>query len=279
MSTLITPKFPVAVLLATYNGEKHLPELLDSLISQSYTKFVVIAHDDGSYDGTLALLQEYEKRFPDNFLILKDNIRCGGAKDNFTHLIRSVDFDYAFFCDQDDVWDENKLQEHMQLLCQQSSEVPCVVYSDLKVVDEELNVISESMWEFQNTGPHLTLDIKKLACRNPITGCAMAFNKAAASLYRTSDTSDILMHDWWMALLVTKRSGKLIPIEKPLLMYRQHGCNEVGAQKFSLRVISGKLFNTKDFLESQLIVYRMSRKLAIYRNFLDFIIWKIRSML
>lgn len=279
MPNLITPKFQVVVLLATYNGQKHLAELLNSLVNQSYKEFIIVAHDDGSDDGTLDLLGEYEDRFPDNFLILKDNICCGGAKENFSHLIRSVDFDYAFFCDQDDVWNENKIQEHMEVLCQQSNEVPCVVYSDLKVVDEHLNVISESMWEFQNTGPHLTRNIKKLACRNSLTGCAMAFNNAAASLYRASDTSDILMHDWWMALVVAKAHGKLIPIDRPLILYRQHGFNEVGAQRFSLKTIMFKLSNARRFFSEQASVYNMSRKLSVYSSVVDFLMWKFKSLL
>ena len=103
----------LAILLATYNGEKFLPEQMDSLFSQTYADFVIYAHDDGSTDQTVGILRQYEKKYPEKLVILEYEPQ-GGAKNNFYSLMQRIDADYYMFCDQDDVWHPEKIEKTLK---------------------------------------------------------------------------------------------------------------------------------------------------------------------
>ena len=98
-----------AVLLATFNGSRHLPGLLDSLRVQSDADFIVIMQDDGSSDNTPDLLKEaaaLDRRF-----IFGAEQNCHfGAAGNFLSLVRQTDADYCLLCDQDDIWKSEKIE-------------------------------------------------------------------------------------------------------------------------------------------------------------------------
>src|SRR5271165_6209193 len=100
----------VAVLLATYNGEKYLDELIGSLLSQTYRDFVVIARDDCSSDRTPEILARWSAAQPDKIRVVSDN--CGNLRSlgNFSRLMEECDAPYFAFCDQDDVWLPNKIE-------------------------------------------------------------------------------------------------------------------------------------------------------------------------
>ena len=91
------------VLLAAYNGEKHLPELLDSLCVQTDPDFSVLVQDDGSSDGTPEILADIIRK--DSRFFAGNESGCHlGAAGNFLSLIRQADADLVFLCDQDDIW-------------------------------------------------------------------------------------------------------------------------------------------------------------------------------
>ncbi len=267
---------PVVILLATYNGASYLEEQVESLFLQTYIDFVIVAHDDGSTDGTVSILRKYVERYPGKFYFIDDGIVTGGAQNNFYHLMSLCDFDYAFFCDQDDYWHKDKLLTFLGVFPAAHQE-PTVVYGDLEVVDEDLNLISHSMWELQRTGPKLTKELKILACRNPVTGCCMAINRAVKEiLYITPDS---MMHDWWIALLVKKHNGNLVALSIPLVKYRQHDSNQVGAQASGFRMYLVKILNFREAISAQLEVYKMSKSLSVYPNFIVFLYYKVKALL
>ena len=98
----------VAILLATYNGEKFLVEQLDSLMSQSFKDFNVYVHDDGSTDSTCQILDQFCSRY-DNIFLLDDPQNNRGAKGSFEWLLENVESNYYMFCDQDDFWLKDKV--------------------------------------------------------------------------------------------------------------------------------------------------------------------------
>lgn len=267
-------KANIVILLATYNGERYLDVQIKSLLGQTHQDFIIVAHDDGSSDGTRQILLDYQEKFQSKFFILEDNIRCGSANRNFQHLLSVVEFNYAFFCDQDDVWLSNKLETYMDRFKDCSENIACVVYGDLVVVDSNLKVISPSMWQFQNTGVRLSKNIKWLACRNPVTGCAMAINKQAYSISDFSKES--VMHDWWIALSVRASGGELLEVTEPLVLYRQHENNVVGATKNGIYLLLNKLVNVKETVRNQIKVYRMSQNLGVFNSVFEFLIYKVR---
>ena len=99
----------VTILLATYNGEDYLKAQLESIASQTYGNWRLITGDDGSCDGTLNILREFKKRYPDQVKIIKNEPATGSAKNNFINLLRNSHGPYFMFCDQDDVWKRDKI--------------------------------------------------------------------------------------------------------------------------------------------------------------------------
>ena len=102
-------RMKVAILLATYNGEKYLRAQLDSLYAQSYRDWKLYVNDDGSTDGTLTILQEYAQRYGN--IDLQVNEHSLRSLRNFMDLLRRAEADYYIFSDQDDVWMPEKVEK------------------------------------------------------------------------------------------------------------------------------------------------------------------------
>lgn len=118
----------VAILLCTFNGEKFLSEQLDSLQSQTYQNWVVIASDDGSTDNTLKILQQYKAKWPSGKLSIRNGPQKGFCQ-NFLSLACNPDIfaDYYAFCDQDDVWLPEKLDVALRnIAANQKNKTPYV---------------------------------------------------------------------------------------------------------------------------------------------------------
>ena len=104
----------IDILLSTYNGEKYLSEQLDSLFSQAYNDFRIIGRDDGSSDKTKDILLEYKNKFNNKLdVYFENNV---GPKNSFLELIKKSKNDYVMFCDQDDIWFDNKLEVMMDVI-------------------------------------------------------------------------------------------------------------------------------------------------------------------
>ena len=98
----------IDILLSTYNGERYLKEQLDSLLGQTYKEFRILIRDDCSNDNTRSILESYKNKNEEKInLFFEDNI---GPKKSFLNLLKKSNSDYIMFCDQDDIWDQNKLQ-------------------------------------------------------------------------------------------------------------------------------------------------------------------------
>ncbi len=279
----------IAILLATYNGEKYLKEQIDSILSQMDRvpeKCVVYVHDDGSTDGTCEILKEYAVSYPGKVELLEGPPQ-GGSTKNFMFLLKEVEADYYMFSDQDDVWLPEKIEREYEEM-KKLEDSPAMVFSDMKVVDEDLQVIDESFYSYSNLNPHRT-KLKELILENVVSGCCMLFNRRLRDLaLRYSDLEKIKWHDWWITEIAAAVSGNnefnvdsekemfggtesensgskttesnpyessvginigpkiekttISYISEPLMLYRQHGTNAVGAtEDVSLHRITKKL--------------------------------------
>jgi hypothetical protein len=233
----------VDILLATYNGGKFLTEQLDSLAKQSYQNWQLIVRDDGSSDQTLSLLDEFGKRYAPRVNIIKDGKGSLGASQNFSELLTHSDSDYIMFCDQDDVWLPHKIEVSLQSLLEleraHGKHTPLLVYSDLQVVDEKLNLINASFWQHQHINPTQGQHWNRLLIDNVVTGCASMFNRALL-VAASPVPKEAILHDWWFAL-VASVLGVMKPINQPAILYRQHSRNVKGASrkpKRSLRSVT-----------------------------------------
>ena len=100
----------VTVLLAAYNGEKYIRDQLESILNQTFDQLLVVISDDLSTDGTPAVIQEYEERYPGRVRSLKNSERSGSAQNNFFRLLTAASDEYVMLCDQDDVWLPDKVE-------------------------------------------------------------------------------------------------------------------------------------------------------------------------
>lgn len=216
----------VAVLLATYNGEKYLNDFLKSLFSQTYHEFLCYASDDGSTDQTMAILKEFAKS-EERLVILPGMAPTGSAKENFLTTLKRVEADIYFFADQDDVWLPEKMEHTLNAL--RNQKIPECVFTDLKVVDEKLDVLADSFFRFTGYDPKET-SIGELIMENKAAGCTMAFDRKLRDIaIQYSDLQAIPMHDVWVAGLASL-TGRLLFLNEQTVLYRQHGTNEMGAE-------------------------------------------------
>lgn len=220
----------VDILLATYNGEKYLPELIESIISQSYDNWNLIIRDDGSKDKTVDIINQYCKKYPNKIKFIEDVDKNIGVIQNFSRLMSYSEADYIMFSDQDDIWLSDKIKMCLDKIsdeeAQNGKNFPLLVYTDLKVVDEKLNIISESFWKFKKIDPQKGSTLGTVLCHNVVTGCTIIFNKALKNLAKNIPEK-VIMHDWWLTLLAIC-VGKISYIEKATILYRQHSNNTLG---------------------------------------------------
>ena len=264
----------VSILLATFNGESFLRDQLDSLLNQTYTDWKLFIHDDGSTDGSMAILNEYQHKYPSKIFIILDSKTFGSAKNNFFHLLDTVESDLYFFCDQDDYWFPDKLEIMIDSFYPFiNSSLPVLIYSDAVISDSKLNQISPSLLTFQRTR-HLSLFLRRsLPFRNTITGCTMCINHNAKLLSLFS-TQYAVMHDWWIALIVSINNGIFIFHDVPLLHYRQHENNTIGASNNHWsKAVSFR------FWYNQLAKYMMVRSTSLYSHIISYFFHYFRFLL
>jgi glycosyltransferase involved in cell wall biosynthesis len=225
----------IDVLLATWNGTAYLRPLLDSVLGQGRVRVRVIAHDDHSTDASAALLDEYATDCPGQVSIVRSDSRQG-VVGSFNRLLECSTAPYVAFCDQDDIW----LVEKLAILVDRARELevahgrrtPILVHSDLEVVDRDLQRISESFVRHSGIDPARN-HLGPLLLRNTVTGCACLFNRALVDA-AAPVPADALMHDYWFAL-VAAAIGAIGFIDRPLVQYRQHGGNTLGAKRSRVR--------------------------------------------
>lgn len=219
-----------AILLATYNGEKYISEQIESILSQTDSNWTLYIHDDGSKDGTEEIIKGYAEKYPKQIIVV-EGAATGGAKSNFFFLFHQVEAPFYMCCDQDDVWLPEKIEttrKEMDNLVRGDEEKPCLVFTELRVVDAQLNVIAENMRDYQGLDC-TNVRLNRALIQNVVTGCTMMVNRVLRDeMIKIKEYEDVLMHDWW-ATLVAVRFGKVAFVEEPTILYRQHGNNGVGA--------------------------------------------------
>jgi len=260
----------IDILLSTYNGEQYLRNQIESIINQTYKNWRLLIRDDGSQDKTIEILEYYLRKHKDKIVLIEDGQKHLGASKSFFRLLGYSDAKYIMFCDQDDVWLPYKIEEtynKMKELEKKHNDKPLLVYSDLKVVDKDLNLIAPSFWKYQHIDPKRN-KLNHLLVQNVITGCTMMINdKLKDTLITMPD--DEIMHDWWLGL-VGASFGELDFIKEPLVLYRQHGKNDTGAQKYGLMVyliLRGDL--SKFFSSNKRLIKQAKNFYKIYYNLLD----------
>lgn len=214
---------PVTILLCTYNGAAHLRAQLESLLGQTYRDWALWVSDDASQDETQIVLQQFASENPDREIRLMSGPGQGAAA-NFLSLMCHPDLDERFvaLCDQDDVWMPEKLASAMTALGTgfaaygaQSIVTDC----DLKPIGRLRNL---------GRGP----SFQNALVQNILHGATIVLAPQAHRLVRQAGAGALVpFHDWWLYQLLTG-CGLLVFIDpKPVLFYRQHQDNEIGANR------------------------------------------------
>jgi len=215
-----TPK--ISVIITTYNGETYLEQQLLTVFNQTLQPAEIIVCDDGSTDGTLKILQKWVEL--GKIQLYKNNTILGVVENFKKGVLMANPSNFIAFCDQDDLWLPNKLLlcwEKMELI--HDPQIPCLVYSDLVLVDKNLNVINNS---FQN---ELGIDKFKHCFETAlfgslVLGCTSLINPVLAKFFIAIPKNNNYYHDAWMSLIAFG-FGKHLCIKEPLVKYRQHNNN------------------------------------------------------
>lgn len=228
----------IYILLATYNGEKYLKEQINSLFSQTYQNWVLWIHDDNSVDKTVTIIKEYQQKYSNKIIFIDDNISTGGAKENFTYLLNNIDekYDYVMFCDQDDVWLNNKIAITLQNMIELENQYPnkpILVHSDLQIVDNQLNTLHKSFINHEGYNINWSKDLKISLVQNIVAGCTAMINKKTKNI-SLPIMKQATMHDGWILLKVLRNNGIVKCINQSTIKYRQHSNNHTGAEKVSM---------------------------------------------
>jgi hypothetical protein len=197
------------------------------------------------------------------FRIINDGVTFGSAKLNFEHLLKLSCAEYVMFCDQDDIWLPYKVEKTyllMQEAERQYPQSPCVVHSDLQVVNVALELIHSSMFRYQCL-PRDFHDPQQILVQNNVTGCTMMVNRAAIVVsLPISETA--IMHDWWITAQVLLSQGKVMFLDESTILYRQHSRNTVGSIQIGIYHYVKRLFRFARVISSYSRIVRQARALG-----------------
>lgn len=208
----------ISIAMTTFNGEKYLREQLDSIYNQTYPNIEVVVCDDCSSDGTVEILKEYQAHHGLKYLVNEKNL---GYTKNFEKAISLCRGEYIALSDQDDRWLPEKLEVLLRHIGDHS-----VIHSDARLINEQGEVFSDSFARYAKkmTDPHNEMEMCLNGC---VTGCTCMFKRDFRDEILPFP-EDLYVHDKWIGI-VAFRKGKLFYLDKPLIDYRIHSSNNIGA--------------------------------------------------
>ena len=232
---MLSNKPNTAILIGTYNGARFVHAQIESIRHQIGKKCRIFISDDASTDNTVDVIKKIACQDKRVVLVARNTTRLGVIQnyDRLFHAALDWGAERVFISDQDDIWCPGKLRlqheriDQLEITFGQSC--PVLVHTDLFVVDERLQPINNSFFNFQGLKPEKNNSLNFLIAQNHVTGCTCAFNRALLKI-ATPIPEGAVMHDWWLALCAAT-FGRIKLIDKPLTLYRQHDKNIVGVKK------------------------------------------------
>lgn len=225
-----------AVVLCSWNGERYLPQQLDSLRTQAQRIDQYVLSDDGSTDGSWSLLQSFaeEQRAGGVDVVLHRNTEASGYVRHFEQALARANADVLFTCDQDDAWHPEKIATMMAAFAADPSLL--VLHSDARLVDGAGVATGSKLFGVLEVTPrelaamHRGEAFDVLLRRNIVTGATMALRREVLAL--AMPFAAHWAHDEWMAMIASMH-GRVDTVERTLIDYRQHGANQIGATEKS----------------------------------------------
>ncbi len=206
----------ISVCVTTYNGEKYIAEQLRSILEQLSEVDEVVVSDDESTDRTLEIVADlHDPR------IRVVHSTAHYFKWNFLNALLAAKGDILFLADQDDVWLPGKVEK-----CIHALETADLVVHDSRVVDDDLQVIRPSFFQFYGSGPGLL----KNSLNNTYFGSCMAFKRKVLNAALPFPTTNEIGHDIWLGL-VAEMTGTVMFLDEPLLLYRRHDLSRTNLEQ------------------------------------------------
>lgn len=249
----------VAILLATRNGGRFVDQQLRSLANQIHPSIDIWVSDDGSLDDTITILSQWQARWTKGVFRLCEGPRKGFAE-NFRSLVSNagIDADYYAFCDQDDIWEPHKLTSAIAWMCGRDRTIPHLFCSRTLTVSEAGLPIGMSPL-FRRPPSFRNALVQSLAGGN-----TMVFNRTARNLLTAaSGRAGFVSHDWWAYQIVTGAGGAVRYSSEPLVRYRQHAGNLVGANTS----VAARLARTGLLFSGRFAKWNDINLAALERNF------------
>ncbi len=252
----------VRILMATYNGEKFIKEQINSIINQTYTNWSLIIQDDGSKDRTAEII----KGFDDPRINIRESPeKMHGAYYNFHSIanqekLSDMRYDYYMFCDQDDIWDSDKIEKMFLFLSKEDNNEPVFCYADMRIIDEKGKKQSSSICKSQGLE---YVNRESLFFSHIIYGCNTMMNKTAFFSVPLIDMIQewvgILSHDNLYAKF-SGMLGKVIFYPETTMGYRRHGENVTSKQQygFGIKRIVNRLLDFKELAKDHALTYNQS---------------------
>lgn len=264
--------------MATYNGEKYIEEQIESIVAQSFSDWTLYIRDDGSDDQTIAIIKRLSK-LDDRIVLLHDDEQHLGPMRSFMKLLQMVDARLYMFSDQDDFWLKDKIKISVEAYNNTSNNdsIPCIVHTDVSVVDAQLNVRVPSRWHEINLYPDELKRYEFIAQCCYTQGSTMLFNKKAKEL-SLPVKEYAPMHDWWVSTRCIRNGGKVVSVYTPTLFYRQHDSNVLG-MSYSRNILH-KLYPSQlhAVIKDNLKSYHMLKE-DHYGSFMKFLFYKLYLMI
>ena len=214
----------ISVAMCTYNGANYIEEQLNSICSQSRMPDEIVICDDGSTDTTVQQVTHLLEKWQGKSTVVINETNLGYIR-NFEKVIGLCSGDIIFLSDQDDVWRCDKVKVIVECFEQHPEVV--MVFHDAVIVDANLKRLSPSYWDMLHFREEDSLP-RILTGWNVVQGASMAFRK---KLYEEAyPFPEDVYHDHWLGI-VAALIGTVMPLPYPLLLYRQHQDNQMGASE------------------------------------------------
>lgn len=229
-------RLSISVAMATHNGERYVAEQLAGILASSTPPDEIVVSDDASRDGTVRIVAETARQHPHIRWRLLRNAMPLGVTRNFERAIGECSGDVVVLSDQDDVWYPDRLACTIERFAVQPSLE--LLHADADLVDGDGAPLHRRLFE------DLEVSRAELAAiargeafpvylrRNLATGATVAFRRSLAD--RAMPFPPGWVHDEWLAV-VAAATGEVAVVRRPLIAYRQHGANQIGVARPTLR--------------------------------------------